>query len=111
MRDARRRFRRIAAKNQAAPIGERREEVRIGFDELQAVLCQPELAEDGRRRLRSMGQRGNAKPRIQLFGDGRAAYDGAALEHERLETRLGDAACGNKTVVAGADEDDVVAAH
>jgi hypothetical protein len=52
-------------------------------------------------------QRRAAKARMQLLCNGRTSYLGAAFEDERFESRLGQIECGDKTVVAAADNNNV----
>ncbi len=44
---------------------------------------------------------------MEFLGDGGASDDGAAFEDERLESGARQIKCGDETVVAGTDDDDV----
>ena len=44
---------------------------------------------------------------MEFFRDGCAAWLGAALQHQRLVSRLGQVEGGNQPVMPAADDDDV----
>ena len=74
----------IASEHQTAAVRKRRKEIRIGIDQLEAVVGETQLGHQRRRRLRRVRQRGNPESRMQLFGDRSAADGRTRLEHERL---------------------------
>src|SRR5271167_4592749 len=79
----------------------------VGND-LQAVLRQLQRAHDlGAQQTADIGAIRVREILIQPAAYRRAADVGLALEHQYLETRTGQIACGNQAVVAGADDDRV----
>ena len=48
------------------------------------------------------------KAGMKALRDGRAAHDLAALEHQSLQSRFGKIGGRHQTIVATADDDDVV---
>jgi hypothetical protein len=55
-----------------------------------------------------MGERRGAKAGMKFFGDARAAGNRASFEHERFQSRFGEIAGRDQTIMAGANDDDVV---
>ena len=50
-----------------------------------------------------------AKARMELLGDRGAADDRVLLEHQHAQTRAGEIGRASQAIVAGSDDDDVVA--
>ena len=61
----------------------------------------------GANRTSRVRQRGAAEARIELFSNRRAAGLLTTLEHQRLESRLGQVERGDQTVVTATDDDEV----
>src|SRR5207245_2684443 len=100
----------VGAEQQVAAVGERREGGRVARQQLEAVPLQFEIPDDLRaQQAVHIGGRGHFKPRPQLFRDAGAAHHLAALKHQHPPPRPGEVGRGHETVVAGADDDDVVA--
>ncbi len=92
-----------------AAVGQRQEIRERTLDDVQAVIGEPELAYDFRiEEAHRVGGSGVAEAGCEFLGDGRAADDGAALEHPYLETGAGEIARAHQAVVTAADDDDVV---
>src|SRR5208283_3687608 len=77
-------------------------------DQHHAVFFQLHVADDvgtdGTGRVR---ERGATKAGMEFVGDSGATHLGAALQHERLESRFGEVEGGDEAVVPAADDEDV----
>ena len=72
------------------------------------MLLQLHVADDvGPQRPGGVGERGTAEAGMEFFGDGRATGLGAALQHQRLVSGLGQVEGGDQPVMAAADDDDI----
>src|SRR5262245_40216288 len=72
------------------------------------MLLQLHIADDIRAQGTSIvDESGTPKPRMELFGDGRAANLGSPFEHQGLEPGLGQVKGCYQTVVSAADDDEV----
>ncbi len=86
---------------------------RVAGDHLQTVRSELEIAYDRRpQHAGDVGGRGDAASRceigIDLFGDGAAADNIPALEHEDTLPGPGEIGGGSQAIVAGSDDDGVV---
>ena len=90
----------VAGQHRAALVGE----------DLQAVLRQLEVAHDlGAQQRRDVGAVRVGEARVERARDRGAADPVVLLDDERLQAGLGEIAGGDEAVVAGADDDGVVA--
>ena len=104
----------VAADRQRAAIGEDLRPIRVGREQLEAMVREAQLL----RRRRQLGHqiaagmhvRKEARCRKRL-GDRHAADRGVALQHEHLEPGPGEIAGAGEAVVAGADDRRVVSDH
>src|ERR1700687_5300569 len=72
------------------------------------MLLQLHVASDvGAERAGVMRERGAAEAGMKVFGDGRAAYLGAAFEHQRFESCFGEIEGGDQTIVSATDDDHI----
>ena len=80
------------------------------LDDAQAVLGEPQVADDLRMQQADRVTRGRiAEARMEFLGDGGAAEDAATLEHRHRESGRGEVAGADQAVVAAADDDGIVA--
>ena len=98
----------VGVEDERAAVRQERHGAHVRLDQLQAVTFKLHVAHDiGAQRAGGMRERGTAKAGMKFLRDGGAADLRAALEYERLESGLGQIKCGDQTVVAATDDDDV----
>ena len=77
-------------------------------EDLETALSQPQIPDNpGMDRVNRVGTRGEAEARPQLFGDGRAADVGKALEHHDPQAGSSQIAGGDQAVMPGAHDNDI----
>ena len=100
----------VDGEHQRPSVARKRDQPRIGTDELDAAMFEPHVAHDRRpQRSDRVRQRRTFEPWRDFLGHRRAADDRSTLEHERLQSGFCQIERGREAVVAGADDDD--AAH
>src|SRR5277367_6161915 len=91
-----------------APIRRRREDADGRFEFFEAVAGELHVVHDvGEGRAAGVRDGGAFESGMKFFGDGGAAYDGAAFEDERLVAFFREVKRGYERVVAAAENDDV----
>ena len=101
----------VRAEQQMAPVGERRERRRIAGQDRQAVLLQPQIADDLRQQQADdVRARGDPVPRPEGLGRRAAAEHAPPFEDAHRPAGLREIGGGNQAVVSAADDDAVVRA-
>ena len=99
----------VGTHQQRAAVGERGERRRIPRQHLEPVPLELEVADDlGPQQAVDVGGGGDLVAGPDLLGDAGAAEDFAPLEHEHLHAGPGQVGGGHQTVVAAADDDEIV---
>ncbi len=98
----------VRPQHERASVERRRARVGGGPDDLQAVLLEPERADDGRVDGGGVREGGRADAGDDLRRDRRPANASRALDDERAEPALREHRGGHQTIRPRADQDDVV---
>src|SRR5439155_1109098 len=94
----------VTPQRERGPVGERDEVVGSDDRDLVAVSLELELLHDpGRHQAHHVARAGDPIARPGLLGDGRAAHDLSALQHQHVEARPGQVRGTCQPVVASAD--------
>ncbi len=96
----------IVVEKERAVVGARREDARIGIEDLQILLVEAHVASDvGAERADGVRERGSAIAGVKLFGDGAATDNFAAFENDGFESAFREIESGDECVVSAADDD------
>src|SRR5262245_14117626 len=95
----------VRAHEQRAAVEERCERGRIARQDVEAVLSEPQVANDFRpEEADDIGGDGNFEAGPEFFRDGATAEDVAAFQHADFLARPGEVCRGDEAVVAAADD-------
>src|SRR2546422_541923 len=95
----------VVPEKKCVAIGRGGEDARAGIEYFATEFFDLHVARDlCTNRAEGMGERGGLEAGMKFLGDGAAADHFATLEHEGLETALGEIESGDKSVVTAADE-------
>ncbi len=99
----------VGPQHERAAVRKGRERGRVPGQHLEAVPLEIEIPDDlGPEQAVDVGGRGHLEAGPQLLGDAGAAQHFAALEYQHFDPGPGEVRGGDQTVVATADNDEVV---